>query len=61
MRPGMVLVSRLVGAGRRGRAIHGNWILQTTPDSTVLSPETLATGVHSTPAELAAARAVWQE
>jgi amidase len=42
-------------------AIHGDWILHTQPDSTVLSPETLATGAHSTPAELAEARAVWQE
>ena len=42
-------------------AIHGDWILQMKPDSRVLSPETLATGAHSTPAELAAARAVWQE
>jgi amidase len=42
-------------------AIHGDWILQTKPDSKVLSPETLATGMNSTPAELAAARAVWQE
>jgi amidase len=42
-------------------AIHGDWILHTKPDSTVLSPETLATGAHSTPTELAEARAVWQE
>jgi amidase len=42
-------------------AIHGDWILHTKPDSTVLSPETLATGANSTPAELAEARAVWQE
>ena len=42
-------------------AIHGDWILHTQPDSTVLSPETLATGAHSTPTELAEARAVWQE
>jgi amidase len=42
-------------------AIHGDWILHTKPDSQALSPETLATGAHSTPAELAAARAVWQE
>jgi amidase len=42
-------------------AIHGDWILHTKPDSTVLSPETLATGAHATPTELAEARAVWQE
>lgn len=42
-------------------ALYGDWILQTKPDSKVLSPETLATGTHSTPAELAKARAVWQE
>ena len=42
-------------------AVHGDWILHTKPDSTVLSPETLATGMNSTPADLAAARAVWQE
>jgi amidase len=42
-------------------AVHGDWILHTKPDSTVLSPETLAAGAHATAAERAAARAVWQE
>jgi amidase len=42
-------------------AVHGDWIMGTTPNSTVLSRETLAAGANSTPAELAEARTLWQE
>ena len=42
-------------------AIHGEWILNTKPDSRVLSRETLAAGADSTAEELTEARTIWQQ
>ncbi len=42
-------------------ALHGEWILNTKPNSRVLSREMLAVGADSTPEELEKARTTWRE